>query len=164
MKKFIVFILICFTFVSCDYKAKETITNYVSFLTDGGDFTITKIEHLGTITDDEGLKNELTDLIEWCDKQVEWRKDLVSKSYSYCGKFSELDYKLLKEIETHLDKSAEAEVRLQCEHYYKPLYRYCCEYTYKGLDNTIYLLLEDDVVDDKYNVKMMTEFFFNLKP
>jgi hypothetical protein len=148
---------------SCELKQKETINNYVAYLTED-DYTITKVEKLGVITTYDGYMEELKSVKEWSkDIQNHW-VEFLSKypSYTYNDKTT---IEIIQRIESAIDVefNCDIEMTIASKDYFSPIHHYRCEYLHKGMKNTIYLFLQESF-DDSYKVQLLGEHFFNLKP
>ena len=164
MKKFFILCLMAFMVCSCDTKQSEAVNNYVANLTEDN-YKITKIEKMGVILTYDDYMKELEDVKEWCkNTQDLWIKFLNEyPSYAYNDKTT-------REAKQRIDSAIDVEIKCNIEariankEDFKPIYRYRCEYQHKGMNNTIYLFLKENILNGSYEVQLMGEHFFNLKP
>ena len=176
MKRFIIFCLIAFMVCSCDTtknKMETAVIDYVSYLTEGGDFTITDMDYYehSTITNYEEYKTELKEVINDCEEEIEKLKEplsysLYAHSLIYTKQGEETVNKIANMIKTITDikTKAEIELSLSSAETFTPKYTYHCEYKHKGRKNSIWLLLEYVEYEDKYKVHLMTNGYFNMEP
>lgn len=174
MKKILFICLMAFSLCSCNTETKKmesAVYDYVSYLTNGDDFTITEIRPSSTITNYEDYKAELEETIKKCSERIEHYKDLLTKSL-YAQSFistkmgeETIDY-ITNIIETYVEIQANAEVKLSLTNKdnFTPKYTYHCEYKSKGMKNSIWVLLEYVDYEDEYRVHLLTAGFFNMEP
>lgn len=164
MKKFIVFCLMALLMCSCELKQKETINNYVAYLTEDN-YEITKIEKLKVITTYDGYVKELKSVEEWSkNTQNEWVEFLCKyPSYTFDNKTK---IEIMQRIESAMDVEVKCDIEMSIinNENFTPIHHYRCEYQHKGMKNTIYLFLKEKSFDDSYEVRLLGEHFFNLKP
>ena len=163
MKKFIIFLFMALLMCSCELKQKETINNYVAYLTED-DYKITKVEKLGVITTYDGYMEELKSVKEWSkNTQNDWLEFLRRyPSYAYSDKTT---IETMQRIESAMDAEVNCDIEMSIvnKENFSPIHHYRCEYLHKGMRNTIYLFLQESF-DDSYKVRLLGEHFFNLKP
>ena len=176
MKKFILMCLMVFMVCSCNTtknKMETAVIDYVSYLTEGGDFTITEMRYCehSTITNYEEYKTKLKEVIKDCEDEIEELKvplsySLYAHSFAYTRQGEENVNKIADMIKTKIDIQAKAEVELSLSsaETFTPKYTYHCEYKHKGKENSIWLLLDYDKYEDKYKVHLMTNGWFNMEP
>lgn len=177
MKKILFICLIAFSLCSCNTEKKKmesAVIDYVSYLTYGGDFTITDLdyyEHL-TITNYEDYKTELEETIKECDERIESYKEhltysLYSQSF-FPTKMGQENIDLTtSEMETYMKIRARAKTELSLttnKDNFTPKYTYHCEYKFKGMKNSIWVLLEYDDYKNEYKVHLLTGGYFNMEP
>ena len=85
MKRFIILCLMALMVCSCNTtkdKMETAVIDYVSYLTEGGDFTITKLDYCehSTITNYEEYKTRLKEVIKDCEEEIEELKEPLSYS------------------------------------------------------------------------------------
>lgn len=171
MKKILFICLMAFSLCSCNNEKERVVYDYVSYLTKGEDFTITEISQYSTITNYEDYKAELEKTVRKCGEDIELYKPMLTSSLyrqklipTKLGK--ENIENIISKIETYVDMQANAKVKLLITNKdnFTPKYTYHCEYKSKGLDNSIWVLLEYDDLENEYKVHALTAGVFNMKP
>ena len=177
MKKFFILCLMAFMVCSCDTtkaRKEKAVTDYVSFFMEGEDFQIIKITEYKPIITYEEYINELNDKLKECNERLEryssWEilngnlyllEELEGvphiESATYSTKIIATLLHIRSDIEMAISFSTNKE-------YFTPKYVVNCEYKYKGMENSIWLLLEYEEYFDKYKIDIMTSAYLFIKP
>jgi hypothetical protein len=166
-----------FMVCSCDTtkaKKEKAVTDYVSSFMKGEDYQVIEITEYKPITTYEEYINEINDKLKECNERLEryssW--DILNGNLYILEELEGVPHiesatYSTKRIATllHIRSDIEMAISLSTnKEYFTPKYVVNCEYKYKGMENSIWLLLEYVEYEDKYKVHLMTNGWFNMEP